>query len=313
MQNYYDVLGVSPTADDFVIKAAYKALAQRYHPDKFANNPRDAADAENKMRQLNEAYQILSDTAKRCDYDASLKQNQQQNSQQSSANSKQQADWQIALRFYPDLTSFETRLAKFDSDLVTEFRSNLLATQQYERRQAIADKLEQDYLEGYFGDHPDIVEFARELLLAGKREGAKELNQMLKVVGASVPASEIIMQLANKHMPENRSQTCPTKRTSNLNIDKLIRWDVYLKRYNCTRDDLTYAILHGKIKSELVNEQHVDDVLYVENKKIDGVLSIKLRRYFDNVLMLSFYIFVTALGLSFIGNYLITHTIMSRS
>lgn len=69
MQNYYDVLGVSQNADDFVIKAAYKAMAQRYHPDKFANNPRAAADAENKMRQLNEAYQVLSDTAKRRDYD----------------------------------------------------------------------------------------------------------------------------------------------------------------------------------------------------------------------------------------------------
>jgi len=206
MQHYYDVLGVSPTADDFVIKAAYKALAQRYHPDKFANNAKDAADAETKMRQLNEAYQILSDTAKRRDYDASLKQNQQQNSQQSSANSKQQADWQIALRFYSDLTTFETRLAKFDTNLVSEFRSNLLATQQYERRQAIADKLEQDYLEGYFGDHPDIVQFARELLLAGKREGAKELNQMLKVVGGSVPADEIIKRLQKQYFPHKTTQ-----------------------------------------------------------------------------------------------------------
>jgi curved DNA-binding protein CbpA len=199
MQNYYDVLGVSPIADDFVIKAAYKALAQRYHPDKFANNAKDAADAETKMRQLNEAYQVLSDTAKRRDYDASLKQNQQQNSQQSSANSKQQADWQIALRFYPDLTGFETRLAKFDTDLVSEYRSNLLTTQQYEHRQVIANKLEQDYLESYFGDHPDIVEFARELLLAGKREGAKELNQMLKVVGNSVSPEDIIKKIEREY------------------------------------------------------------------------------------------------------------------
>lgn len=110
------------------------------------------------------------------------------------------------MRFYPDLTSFETRLAKFDTDLVTEFRSHLLATQQYERRQAIADKLEQDYLEGFFGDHPDIVNFARELLLAGKREGARELNQMLKVVGGSVPASEIIKRLQVQYFPHKTTQ-----------------------------------------------------------------------------------------------------------
>jgi curved DNA-binding protein CbpA len=218
MQNYYEVLGVSPTADDFVIKAAYKAMAQRYHPDKFANNPREAADAEAKMRQLNEAYQVLSDTAKRRDYDASLKQNQQQNSQQSSANSKQEADWQIALRFYPDLSELETRLAKFDNDLVTDFRSHLLATQQYERRQAIADKLEQDYLEGYFGDHPDIIQFARELLLAGKREGAKELNQMLKVVGNSVTPQKVIEQVETEYLPERASEKSKSRqKQDNLN------------------------------------------------------------------------------------------------
>lgn len=225
MLNYYDVLGVSQNADDFVIKAAYKALAQRYHPDKFAGNSRDAVDAETKMRQLNEAYQVLSDEVKRRNYDASLKQNQQQNSQQSSTNSKQQADWQIALRFYPDLTSFETRLAKFDTDLVSEFRSNLLATQQYERRQSIADKLEQNYLEGYFGDHPDIVQLARELLLAGKREGAKELNQMLKVVGNSVPASEIIKRLQAQYFPHKATPKTELKKQTNEPEKPKTEWE----------------------------------------------------------------------------------------
>jgi curved DNA-binding protein CbpA len=283
MQNYYEVLGVSQNADDFVIKAAYKALAQRYHPDKFANNPLDAADAENKMRQLNEAYQVLSDTAKRRDYDNWLSQNQQPNSQQSSNDAKQQADWQIALRFYPDLTSFETRLAKFDIDLVTEFRSHLLATQQYERRQAIADKLEQDYLEGYFGDHPDIIQFARELLLAGKREGAKELNQMLKVVGSSVPAEEIIEQLAVKHAPSSIIK----KPKINSSSKGFIRWDVYIASYSCTKNDLDYAIKHGKIESLLDN-----GFLYVKDKKIDGVFSIKLDRYLSYIPKIIFYTFI---------------------
>lgn len=155
MQNYYNVLGVSQNADDFVIKAAYKAMAQRYHPDKFANNVRDAADAESKMRQINEAYQVLSDSVKRREYDDSLRQ-QKQNQHQSSQHTEQQKqneDWQIALRFYPDLTELETRLAKFDSSLVPDFRKTLLISQQFDRRRAIANQLEQDYLEGFFGTH----------------------------------------------------------------------------------------------------------------------------------------------------------------
>lgn len=201
--NYYDVLGVSSTADDFVIKAAYKALAQRYHPDKFHGNAKDAADAEAKMRQLNEAYQVLSDPAKRREYDISFQQGaqqNQQNSQQKSEQAKQQADWAIALRFYPDLTELETRLGKIDSSLITEFRSRLLASQQYEQRQLIANQLEQNYLEDYFGNDALIVDFARELLLAGKRDGAKELNRMLKVVGASVSSEAIIEEIRDNYL-----------------------------------------------------------------------------------------------------------------
>ncbi|MCL5796066.1 MAG: DUF1566 domain-containing protein [Gammaproteobacteria bacterium] len=201
--NYYDVLGVSSTADDFVIKAAYKALAQRYHPDKFHGNAKDAADAEAKMRQLNEAYQVLSDPAKRREYDISFQQGaqqNQQNSQQKSEQAKQQADWAIALRFYPDLSELETRLVKIDPSLITEFRSSLLASQQYEQRQRVASQLEQNYLEDYFGNDPLIVDFARELLLAGKRDGAKELNRMLKVVGASVSSESIIEEIRDNYL-----------------------------------------------------------------------------------------------------------------
>jgi curved DNA-binding protein CbpA len=285
MQNYYEVLGVSPTADDFVIKAAYKALAQRYHPDKFANNVKDASDAETKMRQLNEAYQILSDTAKRRDYDNWLSQNQQRNSQQSSNDAKQQADWQIALRFYPDLTSFETRLAKFDTNLVSEFRSNLLATQQYEHRQAIADKLEQDYLEGYFGDHPDIVEFARELLLAGKREGAKELNQMLKVVGNSVSPHKVIDQLADKYLSGNFNNW-----KKNIPIG-FVRWSEYVKKYEFTTEDLAYAITNNHLKQQLINEKNTEGVAYVEDKHI--FLSwLKTLDLFKSLLLWSLYLLV---------------------
>ena len=56
-KNYYAVLGLLPTAEQVVIKASYKALAQRYHPDKFKGDP---ALARSRMEALNEAYQVLS-------------------------------------------------------------------------------------------------------------------------------------------------------------------------------------------------------------------------------------------------------------
>lgn len=64
-RDYYQTLGVSKSADEKEIKKAYRKLAQKYHPDK---NPGDNA-AEEKFKEINEAYEVLSDTGKRQKYD----------------------------------------------------------------------------------------------------------------------------------------------------------------------------------------------------------------------------------------------------
>jgi molecular chaperone DnaJ len=64
-KDYYQVLGVSRDADEKEIKAAYRKLARKHHPDV---NPGDKA-AEEKFKEINEAYQVLSDPEKRAAYD----------------------------------------------------------------------------------------------------------------------------------------------------------------------------------------------------------------------------------------------------
>lgn len=65
MSDYYSTLGVSKTANDSEIKSAYRKLAQKYHPDK---NPGDKT-AEAKFKEVQQAYEVLSDTKKRSSYD----------------------------------------------------------------------------------------------------------------------------------------------------------------------------------------------------------------------------------------------------
>ena len=67
-RDYYEVLGVSKTASDSEIKKAYRKLAKQYHPD---TNPGDIQ-AELKFKDINEAYAVLSDDAKRAKYDEEL-------------------------------------------------------------------------------------------------------------------------------------------------------------------------------------------------------------------------------------------------
>lgn len=64
-RDYYEVLGIDKNASDDQIKKAYRSLAKRYHPDL---NP-DNAEAEAKFKEVNEAYEILSDSDKKSKYD----------------------------------------------------------------------------------------------------------------------------------------------------------------------------------------------------------------------------------------------------
>ena len=65
-KNYYDILGVDKSTAAADIKKAYRNLALKYHPDKNKDNP----SAEEKFKEISDAYSVLSDPEKRAQYDA---------------------------------------------------------------------------------------------------------------------------------------------------------------------------------------------------------------------------------------------------
>ncbi len=64
-KNYYDILGISKSASEAEIKKAYKKMAMQYHPDRN----KDDKNAEAKFKEVNEAYQTLSESTKKKNYD----------------------------------------------------------------------------------------------------------------------------------------------------------------------------------------------------------------------------------------------------
>jgi curved DNA-binding protein len=87
-KDYYEILGVAPTADKKVIQQTFRQLARKHHPDVNPGNK----DAEEKFKTINEAYQVLSDAKQRKKYDELRAQYQQW--QKTGGQQGQDFDWQ---------------------------------------------------------------------------------------------------------------------------------------------------------------------------------------------------------------------------
>lgn len=91
---YYELLEISENASEEVIHMAYKALVKKYHPDVYIG---DKSFAEEKMKAINEAYSVLSDSDKRSAYDSFLKskkteQNSSEQEEQPKAQTRKQPE-----------------------------------------------------------------------------------------------------------------------------------------------------------------------------------------------------------------------------
>lgn len=202
----YSVLGVLPTADPVVIKAAYRALAQIYHPDKWSGN---SSEAHARMATLNAAFKILGDASLRADYDA--RQVRQKTASYRHVNEASEFEdafdaamtsneqrWQIACEVFPDLEKLKDTLGLISNRLAFSFVIFMLEAKKFKLRHEVAQELEREFLERFFGTNRAILAYARYLIMTTRRDAALFLNQLVDVLGSDVDADSLILKVRNK-------------------------------------------------------------------------------------------------------------------
>ena len=199
-KNFYQILGVTQDAEDFVIRAAYKALAQRYHPDKYQGSSDEAIA---KMHLINEAYGILSDTQKRKIYDDELK-NSSNNQSSKHENQKEivsetEMQWAVVIEFHEDIAKSFSRLKVFSDDLAEQFKLEILEHKEFSEYESIMMRMENAFLESHFGDDPKLISFVKELFLEGNKQAVKDLNNVLIALGKGANIPDILERFESKY------------------------------------------------------------------------------------------------------------------
>ena len=208
MNDYYRILGVLDDAEDIVIKAAYRALAQRYHPDKWTGSKDEAT---KKMADINEAFSVLSDPAKRKAYDegrGKSRFDESDSEEEDGLLSSIQRDWQIATEYYPALVQSARDLAEISKTLEFTYKAIILERKAFKESEQVAKALEKNYLEKYFGTNTKILAFAKSLIINKHKDAARELNKAVSVLGSDIDPHQIkskIMQKFNLEDFERRA------------------------------------------------------------------------------------------------------------
>jgi len=188
--DYYEILSVSRNADLSIIKSAYRTLANKYHPDKCEDNLKE--NAEEKIRLINEAYEVLSDPIKKSEYDQKIKNSK---NEQFSSSFGNDSEWQTAIKYYPRIrTNFED-LAALSFDLANSFREYIFEKKDFENTDKIKEDFEKKYLSKLFTKDKDLYYFGKKLILSGNLDAANSLKNTISVLGNKVSYNSIKKQI----------------------------------------------------------------------------------------------------------------------
>ncbi len=201
-RTYYDVLGVAADAPDIVIKAAFRALAKEYHPDRAGGQAMDPE----KFIEIQNAYAVLSNPESRSEYDARLRETslfpyhfgQGENVFGGEAGV---SPWPHVPAGAVEVERLYARLCLYSEALAQSFHEAFQRGECGEDPARHADRLEKEFFRQFFGEDNDIQALARLLLLRSRSGAALTLNQLVAggVSSHSDDIRGILRQILEQH------------------------------------------------------------------------------------------------------------------
>lgn len=204
----YYVLGLPHGSSIELVKATYRSLVKIYHPDIFKG---DHNFAKEKMALLSAAYEFLSDTKQKNEYDAvgptqgsdKTGKDYEYDDQDFEINAAMHVlreKWDYACGYYPELVKLHSDLKKLNQKVAFTFVVFIIETKEYEAAKSLKNELEQAFLASKFGNDPDLQRLAKHAIILGQLNFANELNKSLNFFG--LQAKEKILVKLSKEFTE---------------------------------------------------------------------------------------------------------------
>jgi curved DNA-binding protein CbpA len=177
-KDHYAALGLAPNADDVVVKAAYRALAKKHHPDRNSSNDQGAS---RKFREIQNAYEVLSDEEKRARYQQLLQGSRRHRASELSASSggdvrvRLDDRWEYLIQKHPDLGKIYSGYNHVSPALAARFRLLVLGSRLPGHFDYIARRLERQFCRRHFTQYGEVQSLARRLLARRNRHGLRQL------------------------------------------------------------------------------------------------------------------------------------------
>lgn len=147
---FYEVLQVSENASQEIIEKAYKVLAKKYHPD--LQQEKDKKNAEDMMKKINEAYDVLGNSEKRAEYDKALQaKREQERIEKNTYNTN--VNYNNSRDYYSNVnsnTTYEKNTNNYDYEKERLKYEKKLQQEELKKRKKMQEDLNKEYENAYY-------------------------------------------------------------------------------------------------------------------------------------------------------------------